>query len=126
MTPTPTTVDQATVLVFQIVLTANQTPTRVPVPIPKDADFLLTGIHGTSTGDFSMNFLNPDGSQFANVQLHKANILGTPTSPFPIGPPSYYGAGSNGPMLDLTELTGATNTLELCFDGIKRMRVKTS
>jgi hypothetical protein len=109
--------------VAQIVLTALQVLTRVPVNIAGDSDFLLTGIHGTSTGDFTINFRLPGGGAFANAQVHKANIIGAANQPTPIGPPAAYRAGSSGPLLDLTDVSNAGNTLELIFSGIKRTRV---
>lgn len=110
-------------LVFQRTFGANESQTRLPVQIGTDADFVLTGIHGTSTGDFTMNFRLPDGGQFATANLHKANIIGTPNQPTPVGPPPLYRAGSSGPLLDITEVSGASNVLEIVFSGIRRTRV---
>jgi hypothetical protein len=119
----PQYVQQSTWYVFQMILSANQQVSRLPVQIANDADFILTGIHGTSTADFTVNFRLPNGDSFATAQMHKANFLGTPNQPTPIGPSAPYRAGSTGPMLDLTDLSGAPNTLEIIFSGIKRMKV---
>jgi hypothetical protein len=109
--------------VFQRTFAANEVQTRLPVNIANDSDFLLTGIHGTSTGDFTINFRLPGGGVFANAQVHKANLIGSANQPTAIGPPAAYRAGSSGPLLDITDVSAAPNTLELVFSGIKRTRV---
>jgi hypothetical protein len=110
--------------VFQKVLTSGQALTGLALPIENDSDFLLTGIHGTSTGAFTVNFRLPGGRTFCNAQIHSANLLGTPNQPTPIGPTAIYRGGSNGPVLDITDVSGAGNTLEIVFSGIRRLKLR--
>jgi len=127
MTPSPgnTFAEEPAFLVFQIVLTALQVLTRLPVPIDKDSDFLLTGIHGSSTGGYNVNFRTPNGRTFASAMVKSTNLVGsTPSQPAAIGPPLAYAAGTTGPMLDITDTSNAGNTIELIFSGIRRLRTR--
>lgn len=120
----PSYVEEAANYVFSRTLAANEALTRLPVLIAVDSDFLLTGIHGTKTGDYLINFRGAGGRSFCNAMIHDANLVGTsPSQPTPIGPAESYRAGSSGPMLDLTNLTGAPNNVEIVFSGIRRLRL---
>ena len=111
--------------IFNYTLTANQAVQRVPVNIDRDSDFLLTGINGSSTGAYTLNFRLPSGRLFASQQVNNANFVSTaPNQPTPVGPPPIYRAGSTGPEMDLTDISGASNTLQIVFTGIKRLRSK--
>jgi hypothetical protein len=121
-TPATAYVEEPAFLVLQIVLTALQPLTRLPMTIDRDSDFLLTGIHGTSTGGYKINFRTPSGRTFANNQIQNVNLVGVANQPTPIGPPLAYAAASTGPMLDITDTSNANNTVELIFSGIRRLR----
>src|ERR1044071_369078 len=98
----PQYVEEPCFYVYQVTLTANQALRDQAVPIDRDADFLLTGIHGTSTSTYTLNFRLPSGRQFANTQLHNANFVGTAAEPALVGPAPLYPAGSIGPAVDIT------------------------
>lgn len=120
--PQPVYVEEPAQYIFNITLTGSQALTNVPVNIDRDSDFLLTGINGSSTGAYSLNFRLPSGRLICNQQIRNTNFIGTANQPTAIGPPPIYRAGSTGPQLDLTELTTSSNTLQIVFSGIRRLR----
>jgi hypothetical protein len=115
-------VEEPCFYVYQVALTANQALRDQAVPVDRDADFMLTGIHGTSTSTYTINFRLPSGRQFANTQLHNVNLVGTAAEPALVGPAPVYAAGSVGPALDITDTSGAGNTVEIIFSGIRRLK----
>jgi hypothetical protein len=118
----PTFVEEPANYTFNITLTALQALTRLTVPIDRDADFLLTGINGSSTGTYNINVRLPSGRLIASSIMAALNFVGTANQPTAIGPPPIYRAGSNGPELDLTDTSNASNTIQLIFSGIRRIR----
>jgi len=108
--------------IFGYTLTANQAVQRIPVNIDRDSDFLLTGINGSSTGTYTLNVRLPSGRLLGSAQVNNTNFIGTANQPTAIGPPPIYRAGSTGPELDLTDTSGAGNTLQIVFSGIRRLR----
>ena len=118
----PTYVEEPASYVFAYTLTANQSVQRVPVQIDRDSDFLLTGINGSSTGNYTLNFRLPSGRLYASAQITNGQLIGTANQPTAVGPPPIYRAGSSGPELDLTDTSGASNTLQIVFSGIRRIR----
>ncbi len=131
MTPTPNTpasqqgyAEESTVYAFQIVLTSGQVLTNQKVPIDPDSDFLLRGIYGTSTGTYKVNMKMPRGNMYANVQIQSANFVGTVNQPAPVGPGALFKASGIGPALDITDTSGAGNTVEICFAGIRRYKTR--
>jgi hypothetical protein len=118
----PTFVEEPAIYEFTTSLGADDTITDVAVNIDRDSDFLLTGIWGSSTGEFTMNFRLPSGRQIANQAILNTDVLGTANQPTSIGPPPIYRAGSVGPQLTLTDLSGATNNITILFGGIRRIR----
>lgn len=120
--PQASYVEEAAYLVFNFTLQPNQHYGRVPVNIDRDADFMATGIHGSSNGNFTLNFRLPSGRLFASAECNNGNFLGTANQPAVIGPPPIYRAGSTGPELDMTDTSGAINMVQLIFSGIRRLR----
>lgn len=118
----PTYVEEPAMYIAPVTMTAGQNIQDLAVNIDRDSDFMLTGIHGTSDGAFSLNFRLPSGRQIANAQILATDFLGTANQPTAIGPPPIYRAGSTGPQLTLSELSGATNNARIIFDGIRRIR----
>jgi len=118
----PTYVEEPAIYEFTTQLSSDEAVTDVAVPIDRDSDFLLTGIWGSSSGEFTLNFRLPSGRQISNQQILNTDILGTANQPVSIGPPPIYRAGSVGPQLDLTDISGATNNITILFGGIRRIR----
>jgi hypothetical protein len=105
---------------LQLTLTANQALKNQKVPIDPDSEYVLTGIHGTSTGTYTLNFKLPSGRSLANNQVTNADLIGTAQQPTAIGPTPVYLPDSVGPAVDITDTSGAGNTIEICFTGIRR------
>lgn len=118
----PTYVEEPAIYVFTQQLTANDHVGQVAVNIDRDSDFLLTGINGSSDGAYTLNFRLPSGRLISNAEILNTDIIGTANQPTAIGPPPIYRAGSVGPQLDLTDVSGATNNLIIVFSGIRRLR----
>lgn len=118
----PTYVEEPAVYVFTQQLSALQALGQVAVNIDRDSDFMLTGINGSSTGAYTLNFRLPSGRLISNAQILAADILGTANQPTAIGPPPIYRAGSVGPQLDITDTSNATNNIIIVFSGIRRLR----
>ena len=122
----PQYVEEPTVIVFTVSLAANgagSTFKKIAVPVDRDADFLLTGLNGSSDGEYLINLYLPSGRQIASSSMQNANFVSPdPQQPTSIGPPPLYRAGSNGPMLDLENTSNQTNDIELEFSGIRRLR----
>ena len=117
-------VEEPCFYVFNVVLTAAQALRDLAVPIDKDADFLLTGIHGISTGTYTLNFRLPSGRQFSNVQVQNALLVGTAAEPTLIGPAPVYDRASVGPAVDITDTSGGGNTVTIIFAGIRKLGPK--
>lgn len=119
----PQYAEEPAIYPFQIVLTANQRLQDQKVPIDPDSDFELTGIHGTSTGSYTINFKLPSGRPLSNNPIQNVNLIGTSNQPTAIGPTQVYGAKTVGPAIDIVDTSGASNTIEICFDGIRRYAI---
>lgn len=120
----PQFVEEPANYIFTYTLTGNQSVQYVPVNIDRDSDFCLTGLNGSSTGTFTMNFRLPSGRLICNQNVQSTNLLGTPNIPTTIGPPPIYRAGSTGPEVSLTDTSGAGNTVTIVFSGIRRLRTQ--
>ncbi|MDP9054841.1 MAG: hypothetical protein M3N93_11165 [Acidobacteriota bacterium] len=107
---------------LQIALTANQALRNQKVGIDSDSDFILTGVHGTSTGAFNINFKLPSGRMVSNNLVQSANLIGTANQPAAFAP-MLYKKGGLGPATDLTDTSGAGNTVEIIYDGYRRFPV---
>jgi hypothetical protein len=94
----------------------------VPVNIDRDSDFMLTGVNGSSTGGYNLNFRLPRGRQVGSALVAAANLIGAANQPTSIGPPPVYRAGSTGPEIDLTDTSNAGNTIQIVFSGVRRLR----
>lgn len=118
----PDFVEEAAWYLYTVTLNANQSVKGASVNIDRDSDFTLTGVHGSSDGLFTMNMRLPSGRLISNAQILSTDWLGTANQPTAMGPPPIYRAGSVGPQLDLTEVSGDTNVLFIIFTGIRRIK----
>jgi hypothetical protein len=118
----PTYVEEPAMYIALVTMTPGQNISDLAVNIDRDSDFMLTGLNGTSDGAYTLNFRLPSGRQIANAQILNTDILGTANQPTAIGPPPIYRAGSTGPQLTLTEISGAVNNARIIFSGIRRIR----
>jgi hypothetical protein len=110
--------------VYDIVLTLNQQLRDQQVPILNDADFAWRAIIlAQFTGAFSVRFSDSQGYYLSNGMILSANFLvgGAPV-PFPVSPEIVLPSGGRI-GIDITDLSGAGNTIELLFRGVKRYRL---
>jgi hypothetical protein len=118
----PQFVEEPAFYVFTDTIGAGLNIQNVSVNIDRDSDFLLTGLNGSSTGTYTLNFRLPSGRQVANVEIPNTDIIGTANQPTAIGPPPIYRAGSSGPQINATDTSGDSNTIVIVFSGIRRLR----
>ncbi len=110
--------------VYDIVLTANQTLLNQTVPIQPDADFLwrATSI-GIATGAFSIKYYDSQGYALSNApRINNSFNVGLISTPAPRFPELIFPAGSRI-GIDITDLSGAGNTIQIVFLGPKRYRL---
>jgi len=107
--------------VFQISLTANQAVKEQRQTIDRDADFIWTALWGTQTGNYSVQFRDAKGGIMSSAELRNANAIGTAQFPVPLMKPRLIPGGGFITM-NLTELTGSGNVIELVFAGFKRFK----
>lgn len=129
MTPTasnpanqPEYVEEPAIYVYTNSLTADQHVDNSSVNIDRDSDFLLTGLNGSSDGAYTLNFRLPSGRLVSSAEVTNTDLIGTANQPTAIGPPPIYRAGSVGPQLNLTDISGGDNNIIIVFTGIRRIR----
>lgn len=106
---------------YDVTLTANQFLRDQALAIQNDADFAWRAvILATYTGAFTFRFTDSSGYYLSNAQLNYANLLpgGLPL-PWPIFPEIIIPAGGRI-GIDIQDLSGSTNAIELVFRGAKR------
>lgn len=108
--------------VYDVSLTASQLLLAYQ-PLDNDADFVLRGV-GVNyySGAFAVRWADSTSYWFSNARIYYLNIINSAASPYPIWPEIVMPAGGNI-QLDLAEMSGATNTIEFVFRGVKRFRV---
>jgi hypothetical protein len=117
-----------------VALTALQTLSP-QINLNADSDFMALWLVATSTGTFSINFVdNATGRAFTNAgsqgssqtpQINNANLFGTAQLPFPMLPP--YVFQRNGSIgLTITDSSNSSNTVQIVFAGKKIFPSRTS
>ncbi|SRR6266581_457773 len=118
----PTYVEEPASYLFTITLTGSSHVDSIAVNIDRDSDFLLSGINGSSTGAYTLNFRLPSGRLYSSAEIKNTDFIGTANQPTSIGPPPIYRAGSVGPQMTLTDTSTSTNVVNILFTGIRRVR----
>ena len=118
----PDYVEEAAIYLFTVSLTSDQHIANAPVNIDRDTDWLWTGLNGSSTGAYTVNFRLPSGREISNAEILNTDIVGTANQPTGIGPPPIYRAGTIGPQVTITDVSGADNDVIIVFSGIRRVR----
>lgn len=108
--------------IYNISLTANQALSNEVVSIFTEADFAWRGLIIVADGLFSVQFQDGQGYYLSAGQVFSTNLANTPGDPFPLFPEVVYPAGGRL-TLNITELSGDTNTGQLLFVGVNRYRV---
>ena len=117
-------IDVAFDYVYDVAMLANQVLRDQSVPIHTDSDFVLRAVAlSQATGAFSIRFNDSQGYYLASGFLLSANFLsGTVPFPFPILPELLFPAGSRI-GIEINELSGAPNTVQMLLRGAKRYRL---
>lgn len=112
--------DNAFDYVFDVVLSANQS-LRAQQSIHNDSDFLwrATVINRVTANNFTVQFSDSDWYYLSSGPIHSLNIQGDPASPYPVWSEIVIPAGGRI-GIDLVDLSGAQNTIQILFRGVKR------
>lgn len=96
------------------------------IVIDADADFQAIWLLANSTGTFTARFGDgATGRYFMSRPVNNVNLFGTALQPFPMLPP-YVWKHQGSIILDLTDTSGAPNTLQIVFSGKKIFPTPTS
>lgn len=106
-----------------ISLTSNGTATST-ITVTREADFYLTKVVRVATGSFT--FMIRDSSndrQWSNVQVHSDIGAGTAQLPLLLPKPRFVARASTI-TIDLTDISGSSNTVRLGLIGYKVYHVE--
>lgn len=99
-----------------VVVPANGT-LEVETAVGDDGHFEATHIIATSTGEFTVNILNPETKQaFTNGQLSSAAGIGTAQNPQKLATSWLIPAGKKL-RFQFTDTSGSSNTIHICLRG---------
>ena len=105
-------------------LTADQVLSGQTVQIQTDSDFELRAWYiATATGLFQIRIGDATGYQFSSGYILSTGISTDPSEPTVFSPQHPFPAGSRI-MIDIQDLSGAGNTIQIVFKGVKRFRLQ--
>lgn len=108
--------------VYNQTLTAGQVLNNEVVPIFTEADFAWRGLVFKATGSFSVQFQDGQGYFLSSGLIFSENFPNTAGDPFPMFPEILYPAGGRI-TLNITDVSGDTNVIQMLFIGVNRYRV---
>lgn len=108
---------------YDVTLTGNQELLQQGVFIDSDGDFVLKGLVGSQTGNYSLRFRLPSGRSWPNGYVRNGNLVGTAQFPVPVEPNAVFPAGSKV-ALDIKDLSGASNTIQILLIGSKLLKTR--
>lgn len=101
-------------------LTANQS-LKTQQAINVDADFWCAGWYvPVATGAFEVLITDSDGYQWSNIPMNSAGLSVNGGNPQVLTPSHRFPAGGKI-QIDIRDLSGATNNVQINFKGWKRM-----
>jgi len=104
-------------------LTALQNIVGDTVAIQTDADFLLYAVYiSLYTAPFQVQFVDSYGYQLSNGFMNSGAFSQSSSNPTVFSPAHPFPAGGKI-LINIQDLSGATNNLQLVFKGVKRFRV---
>ena len=109
-------------LVLDKVLTANQEALRQAVQVDEDSDFLLLALVGNSTSTYNIVLYQANNRAVNSAYAKNTNYVGSANFPVPLLKELYYPAGASI-RVDVKDTSGAGNTIQLIFKGIRRYRL---
>lgn len=110
--------------VYEVTLTANQMLRDQQLAVDTDADFAWRAVQVVAnSGTFAVRFSDSQGYYLSNGMLLSATFFqGALAILFPIFPEVMIPAGGRI-GIDIQDLSGAENTVQLLFRGVKRYRL---
>jgi len=105
--------------VFTITLQGNQVLNQQMQAIHTDSAFLWRGLVFASTGIFTVRFSDSQGYYLSDGQVDSANLSNDGSSPYIIFPEVPLPPGGRI-GIDVTDLSGQANRIQLVFKGVKR------
>lgn len=111
--------EQPFVYTFQRTLTSGQQLVDASMTIDKDSEFIIDAIWGTQTGIYNVRIKGPNSRYLSSTPVRNANQVGTGQFPVLFSPPLRVPAGGQL-SFDLTDLSAASNTIEICLGGVRR------
>ncbi len=116
--------DQSFDYTYDVVLTGNQFLHDQVVSIFTEADFAWRAlVVNVNTGVFAVRFTDGQGYYLSSGLINSANLTGTPADPWIVFPETVYPAGGRI-GIDIQDLSGAGNTIQLLFRGVNRYRLR--
>lgn len=108
---------------FDVVLTAKEIKKDLAQYFAGDSTFLWTGLAGTQTGTYRVQFTLPDNRQLSSAPINNSNVIGTAQFPVPIWPAVRIPAkGKIG--LYIEDLSNAGNTVQIVFLGVRLYKLR--
>jgi hypothetical protein len=104
---------------FDLTLQANAESRDLSQYFAKDSTFLWTGVAGSQTGLFQVQFQLPDGRLLSSAPVRNSNIIGTAQFPVPIWPAVRIGPNGKIGIATIKDLSGAANTIQIVFLGVR-------
>lgn len=109
-------------LIFDRTLAAGEGPSQYLAKVDADADFLIRKLVATYTGEFTAKIADAGTSDYWSDQPQRNyNLFGTVQYPLVLPKPKLIKA-TGSLMYELTDLSGASNTVQLVAEGIKVYR----
>jgi hypothetical protein len=109
--------------VYDVTLEANQALFNEVTSIFTEADFCWRGLIFSQTGLFQVRFQDGQGYYLSAGMVFSSNLPNTAGDPFPWFPEILYPAGGQM-QLDIQDLSGAENVVQILFVGANRYRIK--
>jgi hypothetical protein len=116
-------VDAPFVVPFNAVIPANTNVPNLRRDVPTDADFIWRAtVADVQTGAYSVQFSDSQGYQFSDGLIHYLNLSASAIAPAANGKEVVIpGGGKIG--IDILDLSGAENTIQILFKGVKRYKL---
>ncbi|KKL17986.1 hypothetical protein LCGC14_2480040 [marine sediment metagenome] len=105
--------------VYTVTLTASQSLNGEQQAISTDSDFMWRALVFKSTGAFSVRFSDSQAYFLSDVEIWSDNLSNDGSSPYVVFPEVPFPAGSRI-GIDITDLSGSSNDIQLVFRGVKR------
>lgn len=109
---------------WDIVLTAGQEVTNASRDVPTDADFIWRAtVANVQTGAYSVQFSDSQGYKLSTALIHYINLSASAIAPQVNGKEIVIPAGGDI-GIHILELSGAGNTIQILFLGVKRYKLR--